>query len=213
MDFRSKPRTTVVDNQTLVAEALGKLLEPECDVVGCYDDPRSFLDDAPRLRPDVAILDVSMPSMSGMDAARQLQRLVPDTRIIFLTMNEDPEVGAEAFRSGGAAYLLKRSTASELWAAVRDVMRGRFYITPLLARDLLATLARKPRPQTPVKKLTARQREVLQLVAEGRSMKEAAGILDISVRTIAFHKYRIMTHLGAQSTAALIQIAMREGMV
>jgi DNA-binding NarL/FixJ family response regulator len=154
-----------------------------------------------------------MPSMSGMDAARQLQRMVPDTRIIFLTMNEDPEVGAEAFRSGGAAYLLKRSPASELWAAVRDVMRGRFYITPLLARDLLATLARKPRPQTPVKKLTARQREVLQLVAEGHSMKEAAGILDISVRTIAFHKYRIMTHLGAQSTAALIQIAMREGIV
>jgi DNA-binding NarL/FixJ family response regulator len=208
-----KPRTTIVDNHALVAEALGKLLEPECDVVGCYDDPRSFLGDAPRLRPDVAILDVSMSSMNGLDAARELQRLVPDTRIIFLTMNEDPEVGAEAFRAGGAAYLLKRSTASELWAAVRDVMRGRFYITPLLARDLLGTLAHKPHARTAVQKLTARQRQVLQLVAEGRSMKEAAGILNISVRTIAFHKYRIMAHLNVHSTAALTQIAVREGLV
>jgi DNA-binding NarL/FixJ family response regulator len=208
-----KPRTTIVDNHALVAEALGKLLEPVCDVVGCYDDPRSFLGDAARLRPEVSILDVSMPSMNGLDAARELQRLVPATRIIFLTMNEDPEVGAEAFRIGGAAYLLKRSTASELWAAVRDVMRGRFYITPLLTRDLLGTLAHKPRARTAVQKLTARQREVLRLVAEGRSMKEAAGILNISVRTIAFHKYRIMADLGAHSTAALTRIAVREGLV
>ena len=208
-----KPRLVIVDDHTLLAQSVGKLLEPDYDVVGRYDDARHFLDEAPQIRADVAILDVSMPSMNGLDAARELRRRVPDTRIVFLTMNEDPDVAAEAFRIGASGYLLKRCAASELLTAVRQVVNGRFYITPLLTRDLLGTLEdQRQTPRAPGK-LTPRQREVLRLLADGRSMKEAAALLNVSARTIAFHKYRIMEHLQAHSTAALIQIAVREGLI
>jgi DNA-binding NarL/FixJ family response regulator len=208
-----KPRLVIVDDHTLLAQSVGKLLEPDYDVVGRYDDARRFLDDAPQIRADVAILDVSMPSMNGLDAARELRRRVPDTRIVFLTMNEDPDVAAEAFRLGASGYLLKRCAASELLTAVRQVVNGRFYITPLLTRDLLGTLEDQRQSAKSPGKLTPRQREVLRLLADGRSMKEAAALLNVSARTIAFHKYRIMEHLQAHSTAALIQIAVREGLI
>jgi DNA-binding NarL/FixJ family response regulator len=208
-----KPRVAIVDDHTLLAEAFEKLLEPDCEVVGSYNDARSFLVEAVRLKPDVVILDVSMPLMNGLDAARELHRLVPATRIIFLTMNEDPDVAAEAFRLGAWGYLLKRSAGSELPFAVREVMSHRYYITPLLTKELMGTLMREPHIPKPAHQLTARQREVLQLLAEGRSMKEAAAILNVSARTVAFHKYRMMEHLHVHSTAALIQFAVREGFV
>jgi DNA-binding NarL/FixJ family response regulator len=203
----------IVDDHTLLTEAFSRLLAAECDVVGCYTDSRSFLDDAARLRPDVVILDVSMPALNGIDAARELRRTLPATKIVFLTMNEDPDIAAEAFRAGGSGYVLKRSAAPELQFAVREVMRDRYYITPLLTRDLVGSLIHDPHQRKPVHQLTARQREVLQLLAEGRSMKEAAAILHVSARTVAFHKYRMMAHLHVDSTAALIQFAVREGLV
>ena len=206
-------RVVIVDDHTLLTEAFRRLLEPECQVVGVYDDPRAFLRDVAQLRPDVAVLDISMPSLNGLDAARELRRLVPATRIVFLTMNEDSDLAAEAFRLGASGYLLKRSAASELPSAVREVMSQRYYITPLLTRDLVGSLVHDVQTRKPVHQLTSRQREVLQLLAEGRSMKETAAILHVSARTVAFHKYRMMEHLHVDSTAALIQFAVREGLV
>jgi DNA-binding NarL/FixJ family response regulator len=208
-----KPRVAIVDDHTLLAEAFKKLLEPGCEVVGSYTDPRAFLLAAAKLHADVAILDISMPLLNGLDTARELRRLAPSTGIIFLTMNEDPDVAAEAFRLGASGYLLKRSASSELPLAVREVLNHRYYITPLLTKNLVGSLFQSPQVRRPVHQLTTRQREVLQLLAEGRSMKEAAAILNVSARTVAFHKYRMMEHLEVHSTAALIQFALREGLV
>jgi DNA-binding NarL/FixJ family response regulator len=208
-----KPRVVILDDHTLVADACRLLLGPACDVVGTFNDPRSFLERAQTLHPDVVILDVSMPSLNGLDTARSLLQLLPDVRIIMLTMNEDPDVAAEAFRVGAHGYVLKRSLGSELPLAVREVMAQRYYVTPLITRDLVGSLARDPHARKAVHQLTSRQREVLQLLAEGRSMKEAAAVLHVSARTVAFHKYRMMEQLQVHSTAALIQFAVREGLV
>jgi DNA-binding NarL/FixJ family response regulator len=207
------PRVVIVDDHTLLTEALRRLIEPDCEVVGTYDDPRAFLRDVTRLRPDIALLDISMPTLNGLDAARELRRVLPSVRVIFLTMNEDADVAAEAFRAGASAYLLKRSVASELKAAVAEVMNQRYYITPLLTRDLVGSFVQPHEARRPIHKLTPRQREVLQLLAEGNSMKQAAAILNVSPRTVAFHKYRMMEHLQVQSTAALMHFAAREGLV
>jgi DNA-binding NarL/FixJ family response regulator len=209
----TKPRVVIVDDHTLLAEAFQKLLEPACDVVGSYNDPRAFLVDAVRLKPDVAILDVSMPLLNGLDTARELRRLLPETRVVFLTINEDPDIAAEAFRIGASGYLLKRCASSELPLAVREVMNHRYYVTPLLTKDLVGSLVHEPHARKALHQLTIRQREVLQLLAEGRSMKEVAAVLHVSARTVAFHKYRMMDHLNVRSTAALIQFAVREGLV
>jgi DNA-binding NarL/FixJ family response regulator len=207
------PRVVIVDDHTLLTEAFRRLLEPHCEVVATYDDPREFLRDVARVRPDIAVLDISMPSLNGLDAARELRRVLPSVRIIFLTMNEDADVAAEAFRAGASAYLLKRSVASELLAAVDEVMNQRYYITPLLTRDLVGSFVQPQEARRPIHKLTPRQREVLQLLAEGNSMKQAAAILNVSPRTVAFHKYRMMEHLRVQSTAALMHFAAREGLI
>jgi DNA-binding NarL/FixJ family response regulator len=208
-----RPRVVIVDDHTLVADACRLLVGPACDVVGTFSEPRSFLERVETLRPDVVILDVSMPSLNGLDTARALLQQLPDVRVIMLTMNEDPDVAAEAFRVGAHGYVLKRSVGSELPLAVREVMAHRYYVTPLITRDLVGSLARDPHARKAVHQLTPRQREVLQLLAEGRSMKEAAAVLHVSARTVAFHKYRMMEQLQVHSTAALIQFAVREGLV
>jgi DNA-binding NarL/FixJ family response regulator len=208
-----KPRVAIVDDHTLFAEGCRKLIEPECEVVGTYSDPRAFLLDFLQLRIDVAVLDVSMPLMNGLDTAREVLQLDPSLRVIMLTMTEDPAVAAEAFRAGASGYLLKRSAGSELTLAIREVTSLRYYLTPLLTKDLVGSLVHEPAARKPLHQLTTRQREVLQLLAEGRSMKEAAAILHVSARTVAFHKYRMMEHLRVHSTAALIQFAVREGLV
>jgi DNA-binding NarL/FixJ family response regulator len=154
-----------------------------------------------------------MPRLNGLDTAREIHRMQPGVRIVFLTMSEDPDIAAEAFRGGASGYLVKRSAGSELVLAVREVMNNRFYITPLLTKNLVGTLVHDPHSRKPLYQLTSRQREVLQLLAEGRSMKEVAAILHVSARTVAFHKYKMMEHLHVDSTAALIQFAVREGLV
>jgi DNA-binding NarL/FixJ family response regulator len=208
-----KPRVAIVDDHTLFAEACRKLLEPDSDVVGTYSDPRAFLLDVLQVKPDVAVLDVSMPSLNGLDTARELLRLDPKIRVIMLTMQEDPEVAAEAFRAGAAGYLLKRSAGSELTLALREVMNQRYYVTPLLTKDLVGTLMQDRRERKPLYQLTSRQREVLQLLATGRSMKEAAAILHVSARTVAFHKYRMMEQLRIRTSAELVQFAVKNGIV
>jgi DNA-binding NarL/FixJ family response regulator len=203
----------LADDHRLLREAFVKLLEPDCDVVGAVADGRALLEAAPMLRPDIVVLDVAMPQLNGLDAARQLKRSMPDVKVIFLTISEDPDLAAEAFRAGGSAFLLKNSAASELLQAIRDVSQGRSYVTPLATRDMVDTLLRHPDSSKATHELSTRQREVLQLLAEGRTMKEIADILKITARTVAFHKYSMMQELGIKTSAELIQYAIKKRIV
>ncbi len=208
----NRPRVLLADDHRLLQDAFRKLLEPQCKVVGAVSDGRALLEAAQRLKPDVIVLDISMPLLNGLDAARQLRKTVPDAKLIFLTVNDDPDLVAEAFRIGGSGYLLKSSAASELFRAIQEVLRGKAYVTPLVTRDLVATLLEKPGARKGARSLSPRQREVLQLLAEGHSMKEAAEILNVTPRTIAFHKYRMMDDLGLKSSAELVQFAVKNGL-
>ena len=209
-----RPRVLLADDHTLLLEAFQRLLSDECDIVGTVTDGRALVTEATRLRPDVVVVDVSMPLLNGIDAARQLKELVPETRVVFLTMNEDPELAAEAFRVGASAYLVKRSAASELLTAIREALRSRSYVTPLITEGLMGSvLQRGGGNNLAARPLTMRQREVVQLVAEGHSMKQVADILNIAPRTVAFHKYRIMEQLKIKTTAELIQFAIKRHIV
>jgi DNA-binding NarL/FixJ family response regulator len=208
----SKPRVIIADDHTMLVEAFEKLLSPECDVVAKVADGRALLTAVDELRPDVVVLDLSMPLLNGLDAARQIKQSHPSVRLVFVTMNEDPDLAAQAFRMGGAAYLLKRSAGSELLTAIREAMRHRSYVTPLVTEGMLGALMHSQHePSTP--QLTARQREVLQLLAEGKSMKEVASILNVAPRTVAFHKYRMMEQLKIKTNAELIQYAIRHHVI
>jgi DNA-binding NarL/FixJ family response regulator len=210
----NKPSILLADDHTLFVEALHNVLEPEFTLVGEVGDGRALLEAAPRLLPDVILLDLSMPLLNGIDAAYQLRRLVPDTKLLFLSMPGDATYVTEAFRAGAAGYVLKRSTATELLQAIRAVLRGQLYISPMLAKDMLDPLLHSKRSLTaPQKQLTIRQREVLQLVAEGRSLKEIATILCVSVKTVEFHKTRIVKQLGLSRTADLTKYAVTHGLV
>jgi DNA-binding NarL/FixJ family response regulator len=208
----SKPRVIIADDHTMLVEAFEKLLAPECDVVAKVADGRALLTAVNELKPDVVVLDLSMPLLNGLDAARQIKQSHPSVRLVFVTMNEDPDLAAQAFRIGGAAYLLKRSAGSELLTAIREAMRHRSYVTPLVTEGMLGSLMHaQSEPSTP--QLTARQREVLQLLAEGKSMKEVASILNVAPRTVAFHKYRMMEQLKIRTNAELIQYAIRHHVI
>jgi len=209
----TRPRVLLADDHTLLLEAFEKLLAEECDVVGTAPNGRALLEAAEKLNPDIAVIDIAMPLLNGLDAARQLKKLQPSVRIIFLTMNEDPELAAEAFRCGASGYLLKRSAASELITAIREIMKHRSYVTPLVTEGLMGAMIHQRKAGHSLEDLTPRQREVIQLLAEGRSMKEVAAILNIAARTVAFHKYRIMVQLRLKNTAELIQYAIKHHII
>ncbi len=212
----TRPRILMADDHSIVLAGLRKLVESEGDVVGTVEDGRALLDAAQQLRPDIILLDISMPLLNGLDAARQLSKLVPESRLIFLTMHATPAYATEAFKAGASGYLIKRSAASELKQAIQAVMRGQQYMTPLITKDVLAATLHPPDGQVrkrPVATLTLRQREVLQLVAEGNTSKAIASILNISVKTVEFHKSRIMEELDLHSTADLTKYAVAEGLV
>ncbi|WP_455378499.1 response regulator [Petrachloros mirabilis] len=210
----NKPRILLADDHTLFVEALQKVLEPEFELVGQVGDGRALLEAAPRLEPDVILIDLSMPLLNGIDAAHQLRRLVPASRLVFLSMHGDPTYVTEAFRAGAVAYVLKRSSANELLQAIRAALRGQLYISPMLAKDVMDPILHgKPLIGHAQTRLTLRQREVLQLVAEGRSLKEIASILCVSVKTVEFHKTRIAKQLGLHTTADLTKYAMTHGLV
>ncbi len=210
----NKPRILLADDHTLFVEALHNVLEPEFKLVGEVGDGRALLEAAPRLQPDVILLDLSMPLLNGIDAAYQLRRLLPDAKLLFLSMHGDATYVTEAFRAGAAGYVLKRSTATELLQAIRAVLRGQLYVSPMLAKDVLDPLLHGKRSMKPAQaQLTLRQREVLQLVAEGRSLKEIASILCVSVKTVEFHKTRIVKQLGLRTTADLTKYAVTHGLV
>ena len=208
-----RPRVMLADDHRLVREAFARLLELPCDVVGAVGDGRALIEAASKLRPDIVVLDVSMPLLNGLDAGRQLKRLMPELKLIFLTVSEDPDVAAEAFRAGASGYLLKNSAASELLKAIQEVFEGRSYVTPLATQGLVGSFLRDPGPSRATGQLSTRQREVLQLLAEGRTMKEVAQIMKITPRTVAFHKYSMMQELGITSSAGLVQYAVKLGVV
>jgi len=207
-----RPRILLADDHTLIVEGFRKLLETEFEIVGVASDGRALLAAALQEKPDVIILDIGMPFLSGIDAGRELKRLVPRTRLIVLTMNEDPDIAREALRQWASAYLVKKSAGTELTRAVREVLKGRSYVTPRLAQRLMDEFVRDPRVGR-TKELTPRQREVLHLLAEGRTMKETADLLHLTPRTIAFHKYRIMEEFGLKTNSDLVRFAVREHIV
>jgi DNA-binding NarL/FixJ family response regulator len=205
-----RPRVVLADDHTMLLEAFQKLLAPSCDVVGTVADGRALVAAVRELHPDVVVIDIGMPVLNGLTAARQIREIDKDVKLVFLTMNEDPDLAAEAFRAGASAYLLKRSAASELLAAIQQVMEHRSYVTPLVTEGMVSSLM----DAGPVRhELTPRQREVVQLLAEGKSMKEVAAILEITPRTVAFHKYRLMEQLNVKTNAELIQYAIRHHIV
>ena len=204
-----RPRVMLADDHTILVEAFRKLLEPHYDVVGAVADGRSLLDVAPQLNPEVVILDIGMPLMNGLEAGLRLKEQMPNVKLVILTMNDDPDLAVEAMRCGASAYLLKNSAAEELLRAIQFALKGKTYITPLIAKGMQDSFIRNPEAKGQAKSLTPRQREVVQLLAEGKSMKEAASILKIKERTVAFHKYRAMEELNLTSSEELVQFAIK----
>lgn len=208
-----RSRVLIADDHTLVAELCKRLLEPEFDVVGIVNDGRALVRAATLLKPDVAIVDVTMPVLNGLDAGQQIVQELRCIKLIYLTMNPDPKVAAEAFRRGASGYLLKTCAASEMVNAVHTVLQGKSYLSAALSKDTVSYLRLQPQRSVEEDRLTERQREVLQLLAEGKVMKEVGAILNMTTRTVAFHKYRIMEALGAKSNADLVRYAVRNHMV
>jgi len=207
-----RPRVLLADDHALLVGAFEKLLGTECEVVGQVNDGRALVAAAEKLAPDVIVLDISMPLLNGLEAGRQVKQHNRNIKLVYVTMNEDPDIAAEAFRAGASGYVLKRSAVTELTTAIREVMLGRSYITPLVATGLVGSLMHTDDPKV-TDVLTSRQREVLQLLAEGHSMKQVAGVLNLTPRTVAFHKYRMMEQLKVKSTAELIQYAVKHHFV
>jgi len=206
----TRPRILMADDHTMLLEAFKSLLEPEFEVVGTVADGRMLLEEFSRLHPDVVLIDIGMPLLNGLDAGRQLKAQRRSVKLIYLTMNPDPDLAGEALRLGASGYVLKSSAAHELKQAIHEALRGRSYITPLITRDVVGSLIEHRADRH---ELTMRQREVLQLLAEGKSMKEVAAILHLTPRTVAFHKYRMMEQLRVKTSAELVQFAVRQGII
>jgi DNA-binding NarL/FixJ family response regulator len=210
----TRSRILIADDHNLIAELCKRLLEPEFDVVGVVNDGRALVRAAGELKPDVVVLDIAMPILNGLDAGRQLKLMLPAVKLVYLTMNSDVALAAEAFRRGASGYLVKTCAAADLVRAVRDVLRSRSYLSPALSRDTMNFLRTKENKLIDESELlTPRQREVLQLLAEGRAVKEVAAILHMTSRTVAYHKYRIMEILGVTTNPELVKYAVRTHMV
>ncbi len=209
-----KPRVLLADDHTFVLEGFKKLLEEQCELVGSAEDGRALLEVAIELQPDLVILDISMPRLNGIEAAKKLTKLLPGVKLIFVTMHTDTAYVNEAFKAGASGYLLKCSAATELIQAVQAVMSDHFYVTPLIAKDLVTSFLKPGQASLPtIDDLTPRQREILQLVAEGFSAKEIAQQLQVSHRTIEFHKAKVMEQLQLHTTAELVKYAVAHGLV
>ena len=208
-----RARIILADDHTLVLEAFKHMLEPEFEVVGTFADGLAVVEAAPALRPDVVVLDIGMPTLNGLSAGQRLKQLLPATKLIYVTGNLDPDLAAEAFRLGASAYLVKTSAAGELVRAIRDALLGRTYVTPLLTEGMVGSFVQNLKHRKRPHLLTMRQKEVLQLLAEGRSMKEVAFSLNVTPRTVAFHKYTMMEQLHLKTSAELIQYAIKNAYV
>ena len=208
-----RPRVILADDHALLLDAVKNLIEPEFEVVGTFTDGLSLVEQASELNPTVIVLDIAMPLMNGLSAGQALKQKLPLVKLVYLTMSQDPDLAGEAFRIGASAFLLKHSAGSELLRALREVARGGYYVTPLMTKDIDGSFVQNLKQRKSKSPLTLRQREVLQLLAEGRSMKQVAFVLNVSPRTVAFHKYTIMDHLQIKSNAQLIEYAMKNALV
>jgi len=205
-------RILLADDHTLLCNLLRDLLEPEYEVVGCVSDGRELLKAADSLRPDVVLVDIGMPLLNGLDAGRRLKQANPKMKLIYLTMNNNVEYAREALLAGASAFILKASTSSELLHAIRDALRGIFYVAPEIRQAISKIFVRDPKAVERPQHLTDRQREVLQMLAEGRSLREIASLLQISYNTVRFHKTRITDELGISKNAELVKYALKHGM-
>jgi DNA-binding NarL/FixJ family response regulator len=199
----------IADDHTILAEAFRVLLAHDYDVVSTVSDGRSLLEQAPRLNPDVILLDIGMPLMNGLEAGVRLKQEMPNVKLVFLTMNDDPDLAVEAMRCGASAYLLKSSAVEELVVAIQLALKNKRYVTPLIARGMQNSFIENPGVVGQGKELTPRQREVVRLLVEGKSMKQAADALRITERTVAFHKYRVMRRFNLGSSAELVHFAIK----
>lgn len=204
-----RAKIILADGQAQLLETVRPLLEPEFEVVDTVPDVRALNEGALAIRPDVIVLDIETSLINGLNASQQLRQAMPDAKLIYLAMSPDPELANAAFRLGAAGYLLKSNVTPELVQAIREVLAGRLYVTPQIANGRLGSCAPIPVREKPVHQLTTRQREVLQLLVEGRSMREAAAILNVTPRTVAFHKYKMMEQLNIKTNAELIQYAIK----
>jgi DNA-binding NarL/FixJ family response regulator len=209
-----RSRILIADDHTLIADLCRNLLQGEFEIVGTVSDGRAMVRSAAQLKPDAIVVDIAMPVLNGLDAGQQVKELLPHVKLVFLTMNTDIELAAEAFRRGASGYLLKTCAAKEMLTAMREVLQGRSYMSQTICKDEVNYLRRKEKKLIEEdERLTERQREVLQLLAEGKVMKEIGGILNMTPRTVAFHKYRMMEALGARSNAELVRYAVRHHIV
>ena len=210
----TRPRVLLADDHAIVTEGLKSILDPEFELVGTAEDGRNLIAAAEALQPDVIVADITMPHLNGLDAVRAIKERNVPTKVVFLTMHSDPDLATEAFRVGASGYVLKQSAGEELITAIHAVLQGEIYVTPELKQEVLEAPSRAGSdPDRTVVNLTARQREVLQLVAEGHTMKEIASALNVSTRTVESHKYDVMEKLGIGTTAELIQYAIQRGIV
>jgi DNA-binding NarL/FixJ family response regulator len=206
-----RARVLIADDHSIVANGLRLVLEKSCDVIGIVQDGRQLLIEAPKLKPDVIVLDIGMPLLNGLDAAERIKPLLPGVKFVFLTMMDDPNLAAAALNLGAVGYVLKQSAVSELLTAVSEVLQGKSYVTPRLQAENWAV--REARAQQLSKDLTPRQKDVLQLLAEGRRTKEIADILNVSERTVMFHKYHIMNAFNLKSNADLVLLAIKHHLI
>jgi DNA-binding NarL/FixJ family response regulator len=209
----NRPRILIADDHAILLDAFKKLLETDYDVVGTVTDGQALVKAAEQLKPDVILADISMPRLNGLDAGERLRERAPDAKLLYLTVNEDPDIAAEAIRRGAAGFLLKKCASAELFQAIRHVLAGQTYISPSITKLPAAVFVGEAKRRERPSGLSLRQREVLQLLAEGKSMKEAAGILGVAPRTIAFHKYAMMEQLGLKTSAELVQYAVTLGLI
>ena len=205
-------RLLIADDHKILADLCKQMLEPEFEVIDILTDGRSLIQAATESKPDIIIVDINMPQLNGLDAGEQIKKKLPRTKLVYLTMNMSAEIAAEAFRRGASAFVLKQSAVEELRRAVRDVLRGQTYLSPLIAGETVAFLLNQSKSQQDDPRPTTRESEVLQLLAEGKSMKEVAAILGISAGTVAFHKYKLMEKLGLKSNAELLEYAIKRKM-
>lgn len=208
-----KTRVLLADDHRIFIEGLRAILEPEFEIVGAVEDGRTLVAEAKRLSPDVVVADISMPGLNGIDATRQIRETDNHTKIVFLTMHSQVNYAASAFEAGASGFVLKHSAPQELITAIRETIQGRTYVTPMIAGDLIAFYQQRSGQHAELKAaLSPRQREVLQLLVQGKSIKEISAALNISARTVEFHKYRMMEQLKTRTNAELIQYALRNGL-
>ena len=213
MGYKPAARILIADDHRLLAEACKSLLEPEFQIVGIVTDGRSLLKAAAAMKPDVIILDIAMPHLNGLDAGDQINHDMPRTALIYLTMSTEPNVAAEAFRRGASGYVLKQSASEELLIAVRKAVQGASYLSTMIAKETVTFLINQGKQQGEEERTTPRQTKILQLLAEGKSMKEVAAELDLKPGTVAFHKYRMMENLGVKTNAELLEYALKRRMI